>query len=86
VTQPKKEEKKLRNKKVPLRHSGPDNNNITTTKTTPEFQTRQKRRLQEGNRAEAPSSPDRRSQVFTLKIVAALKTMTSTKSLPGTTN
>ena len=37
-----------------------------------------KRRLQEGNSAPAPSSPDQRTQVFTLKIVRTLETMCST--------
>jgi hypothetical protein len=45
-TQPKKGKRKLRKKKVPLRCFSPDSNNTITTKTTPELQAMQKRRLQ----------------------------------------
>jgi hypothetical protein len=76
--------KKLKKEKDPLRYSKPSSNNKSTTNTT--LQALQKRRLQEGNNAQAPSLPDQRSWVFTLKIVLALKTMSSTRTLPGTTN
>jgi hypothetical protein len=65
----KKEKRKLRNKEVPLRYSGLDSNNKTTTKTTRELQTLQKRRLQEGNKAQTLSSTNQRSQVFTLNVL-----------------
>jgi hypothetical protein len=83
---PAKKEKETKKRKDPLQYSSLSSNNTSTTKTTPELQALQKRCLQEGNSAQALSSPDQRSWVFTLKIVFALKTMPSTRTLPGTTN
>jgi hypothetical protein len=57
----KKKTKKTNKQKIPLRYSGPDSNSTTTIKTTLELQTLQKRRLHEGNSAQAPSSLDQRS-------------------------
>jgi hypothetical protein len=56
-----KKEKKTKKQKAPLQYLGPNNSNTSTAKTTPEIQTLQKRRLQEGNSALTPSSPDQRS-------------------------
>jgi hypothetical protein len=83
---PTKKEKETKKRKDPLQYSSPSNNNTSTTKTTPELQALQKRRLQEGNNAQVPPSFDQRSWVFTLKIVSALKTRPSTRTLPGTNN
>jgi hypothetical protein len=47
-------------KKFPLRNSKPSNNSITTTKTTPKTQALHQRRLQQGNGAQTPSSPDQK--------------------------
>jgi hypothetical protein len=47
--------------KDPLRCYSPRSNNTTTTITTPELQALQKRRLREGNSAQAMSSLDQRS-------------------------
>jgi hypothetical protein len=83
---PAKKEKETKKRKDSLQYSSPSSNNTSTTKTTPELQALQKRRLQEWNSAQAPLSPDQRSWVFTLKIVSALKRMPSTRTLSGTTN
>jgi hypothetical protein len=56
-----KDEKVTKKIKDPLWYSSPSSNNTCTTKATPELQALQKRRLQEGNSAEASSSPDQRS-------------------------
>jgi hypothetical protein len=76
--------KKLSKEKDPLRYSKLSGNNTSATKTTLEIQALLKQRLQEGNSAQSPSSLDQRSWVFTLKIVLALKTMPSTRTLPDT--
>jgi hypothetical protein len=81
-----KNEKNTTKIKDPLQYSNPSSNNTSTTKTTPELQALQKRRLQKENSAQALLSPDQRSYVFTLKIVYTLKTVPSTRLLPGTTN
>jgi hypothetical protein len=83
---PAKKEKETKKRKDPLQYSSPSSNNTSTTKTTPELQALQKLRLQEGNSAQVSPSSDQRSWVFILKIVSALKTMSSTRTLPGTTN
>ena len=79
-----KKEEETKKGNVPLQSSSPCSS--TTTKITPDIQILQKRRLQEENRVQARSSPDQRSWVFTLKIVPALKTKTSTKPLLDKTN
>jgi hypothetical protein len=57
----------------------------TTAKATPEVQIHQNWRLQEVKKC-TTSSPDHRSEVVTLEKVCDLKTMSSTRPLPGTTN
>jgi hypothetical protein len=54
-----------------------NNNTLTTTKTTKEIL--QKQRLQEGNDAQALSSNNRRSLLFTLDKHGVPKTMTSAR-------
>ena len=82
----KRERKKT---KTPSRCSGTRNR---STLTTTKYNTRttnkalRKQHLQEGNKAQALSLPDRRSKVFTLEEVRALKTIPSARQLPGTTN
>jgi hypothetical protein len=56
--------KKIHKRKVLLRYSSPSNNGTSTTKTTPELQTLQKRRLQKGNSAQTSSPPDQKMLGF----------------------
>jgi hypothetical protein len=55
----KKKKKEAKNRKVPLQCFGLCSSSTDITKTTPEIQVLRKRRFQEVNSAQAPSSPDR---------------------------
>jgi hypothetical protein len=59
-------QKKKKNymKKVPVQRSNSCSSKTNTTKPAPEGQLVQKRRLQEGNSAQAPSSSDQKILVF----------------------